>query len=307
MKPPLNYMMLNADTLATEFNNIIGYRTSHAGLVLSGMTVTSVVLAYVPIGETTDLEVYGTPFAAGCVTTFSGTGITVNLTTVNSSTWVTVNITVAATATQSARTITVTNTDGSAGSLASALTVTAANWLVYGSADASVIMSDPLTSDPTTRLSTNYGLTVVARNQPLHDATMGMTGYTGATDASYTVEGFSDADLTTLDVTGQMTFQAKAVDLCAIQGNANGSLGTDQTQAFAANIGIYNRANANNGVFYFRRSSVEAILLYTAGVGQTSTTESSFRGWEPVTPTGGTTVYYNSHGKSEYVTVNIGW
>ena len=34
MKPPLNHMMLNQDTLADELDAIVGYRTSHAGLVL---------------------------------------------------------------------------------------------------------------------------------------------------------------------------------------------------------------------------------------------------------------------------------
>lgn len=34
MKPPINHMMLHQDTLADEFAEILGYRTSHEGLVL---------------------------------------------------------------------------------------------------------------------------------------------------------------------------------------------------------------------------------------------------------------------------------
>lgn len=36
MKPPLNHMMLHEDTLADEFEAILGYRTSHEGIVLPG-------------------------------------------------------------------------------------------------------------------------------------------------------------------------------------------------------------------------------------------------------------------------------
>lgn len=34
MKPPLNHMMQHNDALAEDFERILGYRTSHAGLVL---------------------------------------------------------------------------------------------------------------------------------------------------------------------------------------------------------------------------------------------------------------------------------
>ena len=46
-KPPLNYMMLHEDTLADEFDAILGLRTSHAGVVLPGTsTLFSPFLAY---------------------------------------------------------------------------------------------------------------------------------------------------------------------------------------------------------------------------------------------------------------------
>ena len=35
-KPALRHMMLNDDVLAGEFETILGYRTSHAGIVLPG-------------------------------------------------------------------------------------------------------------------------------------------------------------------------------------------------------------------------------------------------------------------------------
>lgn len=34
MRPPLNHMMLHSDALADEYEAILGYRTTHAGLVL---------------------------------------------------------------------------------------------------------------------------------------------------------------------------------------------------------------------------------------------------------------------------------
>lgn len=55
MKPPLNHMMLNDDTLADEFDAILGYRTSHESLVL---------------GEDSDMAVLGLPTFQHSFTTF---------------------------------------------------------------------------------------------------------------------------------------------------------------------------------------------------------------------------------------------
>lgn len=44
MRPPLNHMLLHEDTLAGEFERILGYRKTHAGLVQAASGASTVLL-----------------------------------------------------------------------------------------------------------------------------------------------------------------------------------------------------------------------------------------------------------------------
>jgi hypothetical protein len=111
-------------TISAVYNGDALYTTS-TGNLTQGVkpALTAVSPNTLAQGQTRTVTVTGNGFRAGATASFSGTGVTVSSVTVNSATLLTLNVAVASTATTGARTLTVTNTGGTAATLANGLTI----------------------------------------------------------------------------------------------------------------------------------------------------------------------------------------
>lgn len=193
-------------------------------------------------------------------------------------------------------------------------TDTFANWVPYGS-DSGLVYRNSLKVAGTTAMSTN-GLTATIKGDaggPTHSATKGMTA-TNGTDSCYHIGGLSAGQKTALTAGGQITFQVETVGLCALDANATGSAGLDQSAALAYLFSFNNDSNSNNSRISFRRQSNEAAtVLVNGSLGSSDSSNGvSFRGWTALTMSGSgaSTAFWNSYRYPTYrqfTTVNVGW